>query len=363
MAYKILLLAGDGVGVEIANSALRVAKFFQSNNILNIEIEEGLVGGSAIDQTGTPLPEETLRLAKQSDAILFGAVGGPKWDSLENKDRPEAGLLKLRSELDLFCNLRPATVLDGMADTSTLKTKLVDNLDLMIIRELTGGLYFGFPRGIFEKDDQQYGINTLRYNVREIERIAKASFEVALKRSSKLCSVDKANVLEVSQLWRDIFKKISSEYPTVELTNMYVDNAAMQLVREPKQFDVIVTENMFGDILSDLAAMLTGSIGMLPSASLNDSKQGLFEPVHGSAPDIAGQNCCNPIAMIMSLAMMFQYSFSEAKAAQMIGGSIRSVIKDGFCTKDIPIKDGKIIGTKELTNKIIEKLQGLYDER
>ena len=362
MTYKILLLAGDGVGVEIAESALKVISFFQSNNILNMEIEKGLVGGSAIDQTGTPLPEETLRLAKYSDAILFGAVGGPKWDSLENKDRPEAGLLKLRSELDLFCNLRPATVLNGMANTSTLNAKLVDKLDLMIIRELTGGLYFGVPRGIFEEGGKQYGMNTLKYNVHEIERIARASFEVAIKRSSKLCSVDKANVLEVSQLWRDTFKKISSEYPTVELTNMYVDNAAMQLVREPKQFDVIATENMFGDILSDLAAMLTGSIGMLPSASLNGSNQGLFEPVHGSAPDIAGQNCCNPIAMIMSLAMMFQYSFSEEKAAQMIGRAINLVIEEGFCTKDIPIKDGKIIGTKQLTKKIIEKLQRLYDE-
>ena len=362
MTYKILLLAGDGIGVEIADSALELITFFQSSNILNIEVEKGLVGGSAIDQTGTPLPEETLSLAKSSDAILFGAVGGPKWDSLENKDRPEAGLLKLRSELDLFCNLRPATVLNGMADTSTLKTKLVDNLDLMIIRELTGGLYFGLPRGIFEEDGQHYGLNTLRYNVYEIERIARASFEVALKRSSKLCSVDKANVLEVSQLWRDTFKRISQEYPNVELINMYVDNAAMQLVREPKQFDVIVTENMFGDILSDLAAMLTGSIGMLPSASLNDSKQGLFEPVHGSAPDIAGQNCCNPIAMIMSVAMMFKYSFNEVKAAQIIASSINSVIESGFCTKDIPIKDGKVIGTSELTKKIIGKLQDLYDE-
>ncbi|MEC8148333.1 MAG: 3-isopropylmalate dehydrogenase [Pseudomonadota bacterium] len=362
MAYKILLLAGDGIGAEITNSALEIIKFFKSNEILKIETENALVGGDAIDKVGTPLPEETLNLAKASDSILFGAVGGPKWDGLENKDRPEAGLLKLRAELDLFCNLRPATVLNGMADSSTLKSELVENLDLMIIRELTGGLYFGKPRGIFSKNSVKYGLNTLTYSVEEIARIARAGFEVALKRNSKLCSVDKANVLEVSQLWREIFTNISKEYPTVEFSSLYVDNAAMQLVRWPKQFDVIVTENMFGDILSDLAAMLTGSIGMLPSASLNNSKKGLYEPVHGSAPDIAGQNCCNPIAMIMSLAMMFQYSFGELKAGQMIIKSVASVIKKGFCTQDVNMQGGKTVSTKELTAKILDELEDFANE-
>lgn len=362
MTYKILILAGDGIGVEIAASALKVVEFFQTNNIVNIEIEEGSVGGEAIDQFGTPLPEETLRLAKASDSILFGAVGGPKWDSLENKHRPEAGLLKLRAELDLFCNLRPATVLAGMSDSSTLRSELVEGLDLMIIRELTGGLYFGTPRGIFHEKNMEYGLNTLKYTRDEIQRVARASFEIALKRSSKLCSVDKANVLEVSQLWRNTFLEISQEYPTVDFSNMYVDNAAMQLVREPKQFDVLVTENMFGDILSDLAAMLTGSIGMLPSASLNASKKGLYEPVHGSAPDIAGQDCCNPIAMIMSMAMMFQYSFGEFKAAEMLVSSVQSVLKERFCTQDIAIPGREVVGTKQLTKKIILKLQSLCDE-
>ena len=315
---KILLLPGDGIGPEVIGEVKKIINWFNDKKSLDFEIDEDLAGGCSYDKHGTPITDEVFYKALESAVVMLGAVGGPKWDGLENKDRPEAGLLKLRAELDLFCNLRPATVLNGMADSSTLKSELVENLDLMIIRELTGGLYFGKPRGIFSKNSVKYGLNTLTYSVEEIARIARAGFEVALKRNSKLCSVDKANVLEVSQLWREIFTNISKEYPTVEFSSLYVDNAAMQLVRWPKQFDVIVTENMFGDILSDLAAMLTGSIGMLPSASLNNSKKGLYEPVHGSAPDIAGQNCCNPIAMIMSLAMMFQYSFGELKAGQMI---------------------------------------------
>ena len=309
----ILFLPGDGIGPEVVSSAKLIFESINEIYKLDFVIEEALVGGSAYDQTGKPLPKETLNVAHKSDAILLGAVGGPKWDELDYQFRPERALLGLRSELDLFANFRPAILSEYLTSSSSLKSEKVENLDLLIIRELTGGIYFGEPRG--RKEDKLEAYNTMIYNNEEIERIGRVAFEAAQKRNKNLCSVDKANVLEVSVLWREVITDLSRDYPDVNLTHMLVDNAAMQLVREPKQFDVIVTGNLFGDILSDIAAMMTGSIGMLPSASINSDNKGMYEPVHGSAPDIAGQGLANPLATISSVAMMLRYSFGLEQAA------------------------------------------------
>ncbi|MFT5719885.1 MAG: 3-isopropylmalate dehydrogenase [Motiliproteus sp.] len=324
MSKKILILPGDGIGPEIISEAVAVLLAIKAKLNLALELDEGLLGGAAIDATGVPFPDETLAKAQASDAILLGAVGGPQWDTLDTAIRPEKGLLGIRSRLDLFGNLRPAILYPQLADASSLKPEIVAGLDILIVRELTGGIYFGQPRGIrvLENGERQ-GYNTYVYCESEIRRIARVAFESARKRGKKVCSVDKANVLEVTVLWREIVEQVGLEYPDVELSHMYVDNAAMQLVRAPKQFDVIVTGNMFGDILSDAAAMLTGSIGMLPSASLNASGQGMYEPCHGSAPDIAGQGIANPLATILSAAMMLRYSLGEPAAADLIEQAVR----------------------------------------
>lgn len=353
MTHKVLLLPGDGIGPEIAAQAARLLKACQEAG-LDIEVEEALVGGSAYDVHGEPLPAETLEKAKAASAILLGAVGGPKWDKIEDlSKRPEKGLLGLRKNLGLFGNLRPAMLYPQLASASSLKPELVAGLDIMIVRELTGGIYFGQPRGIEERNGERVGFNTYIYSESEIERIGRVAFEMAQKRGKKLCSVDKANVLEVTILWREVMERLAPEYPDVELSHMYVDNAAMQLVRAPKQFDVVVTGNMFGDILSDAAAMLTGSIGMLPSASLNESGQGMYEPCHGSAPDIAGQNVANPLAMMLSVAMMLRYSLNENALAERIEAAVGSVLDDGLRTADIASKGMQTIGTDAMGDAVL----------
>jgi 3-isopropylmalate dehydrogenase len=357
MTDKILLLSGDGIGPEIVSSAEKLLNALGSGFGYEFEARHGLLGGAAIDQFGDSFPEETCRLAEDSDAILLGAVGGRKWEKIERSIRPERGLLRLRAQLGLFCNLRPAVLLAALENASSLKADIVSGLDLMIIRELTGGIYFGQPRGIEIKDNgKRKGVNTLVYEEEEIERIVKLGFETAMKRSGRLCSVDKANVLEATELWRDVVDKMADDYPQVTVEHLYVDNAAMQLVRAPKQFDVIVTTNLFGDILSDLAAMLTGSIGMLPSASLDANNKGLFEPVHGSAPDIAGKNIANPIATIMSLSMMLKYSLNQPGLALKIDSAVDSVLDRGLRTADIAVVGEPSIGTIEMTDAIIGAL-------
>ncbi|MBB3229601.1 3-isopropylmalate dehydrogenase [Halomonas stenophila] len=353
MTRKILVLPGDGIGPEITAQASRVLAACQARG-LDIEVEEAPVGGAAYDAEGSPLPESTLAKARAADAILLGAVGGPKWDKLEDiGKRPEKGLLGLRKELGLFGNLRPALLYPQLAEASSLKPELVAGLDIMIVRELTGGIYFGQPRGIEERDGQRVGYNTYVYSEAEIERIGRVAFEMAQKRGKKLCSVDKANVLEVTMLWREVMERLAPEYPDVELSHMYVDNAAMQLVRAPKQFDVVVTGNMFGDILSDAAAMLTGSIGMLPSASLNESGQGMYEPCHGSAPDIAGQNIANPLATILSVAMMLRYSLGEAELAERIEAAVGQVLDDGLRTADIASTGTETVTTEAMGDAVL----------
>jgi 3-isopropylmalate dehydrogenase len=322
----------------------------------NLEISEALVGGAAIDATGEPLPSATLAAAEQVDAVLLGGVGGPKWDDLPTHLRPEKGLLGLRQGLGLFANLRPALLSAPLAAASSLKAELVADLDILIIRELTGGIYFGEPRGVEIRDNERVGFNTLVYSEHEIERIARVGFELAAKRNGKLCSVDKANVLEVSQLWREKVTALAPEYPSVELSHMYVDNAAMQLVRAPKQFDVIVTGNMFGDILSDVAAMLTGSLGMLPSASLAASGTGLYEPVHGTAPDIAGQDLANPLATILSVGMMFRYSLDLPEAADRIDNAVAKVLEQGHRTADIAADGADAVGCQAMGKLVREQL-------
>lgn len=354
--FKIALLAGDGIGPEVTREGVKILKALEGMSDVSFEIQDALVGGCAYDQTGTPLPKETLDLARNSDAILLGAVGGPKWESLDISVRPEKALLKLRSELGLFANLRPATVYPELADASTLKKEVVSGVDIMVVRELTGGIYFGEPRGIFIENGEPVGRNTLVYATSEIDRIANVAFEVARKRRKNVVSVDKANVLESTELWRHRVSYRHSQYPDVQLSHMYVDNAAMQLVRRPSQFDVIVTTNMFGDILSDIAAMLTGSIGMLPSASLNETKRGMYEPVHGSAPDIAGQNKANPLATILSVAMMFRYSFELDVLAERIESAVKQVLRDGYRTADIFTEGTKHVGTVEMGDLVCERL-------
>ena len=360
MSRQILCLPGDGIGPEIVAEALNVLDVVKQRFSLDVEVTHGLVGGAAIDAEGVPLSEQTLALAKNSDAVLFGAVGGPAWDHLSMDKRPEKGLLQLRAGLDLFANLRPAILFPQLATASSLKPELVAGLDILIIRELTGGIYFGEPRGVRELESgEREGFNTYVYRESEIKRIAKVAFDAAQKRGGKVCSVDKSNVLEVTALWREVVVEQANAYPDVELSHMYVDNAAMQLVRQPKQFDVMVTGNMFGDILSDCAAMLTGSIGMLPSASLNESGQGMYEPVHGSAPDIAGQNKANPLAQILSLAMLLRYSLGETAAAEAIEQAVSRVLDQGLRTTDIASKGSKITGTVEMGDAVVSSLKDL----
>jgi len=353
---KIAVLAGDGIGPEIVREAVKVLERLRADG-LAIELEEGLVGGAAYDVHGTPLPGETLALAKASDAILLGAVGGHKWESLDIAVRPEKGLLGLRAGLELFSNLRPAILYAQLAEASTLKPEVVSGLDIMIVRELTGGIYFGQPRGVRTLDNgERQGFNTLVYSESEIERIGRSAFDIAMKRGRRVCSVDKANVLECTELWREVMERVAKDYPEVALSHMYVDNAAMQLVRAPKQFDVMVTTNMFGDILSDCAAMLTGSIGMLPSASLNAEGKGMYEPIHGSAPDIAGQNVANPLATILSVAMMLRYSLDEPAMAERIEAAVEKVLDQGLRTADIHSEGMQKVSTSEMGDAVVAAL-------
>jgi 3-isopropylmalate dehydrogenase len=359
MTVKIAVLAGDGIGPEIITEAIKTIECLQQDYGFNAELEHAAIGGAGYDQSGKPLPDETLGICEQADAVLFGAIGGPRYDTLERELRPEKGLLNLRSSLSLFSNLRPAILYPQLADASSLKPELVAGLDIMIVRELTGGIYFGQPRGIRQLDSgERQGFNTMVYSEHEIERIARSAFDIAMLRNRKLCSVDKANVLEVSELWREVVNSLSAEYPDVELSHMYVDNAAMQLVRAPKQFDVIVTGNLFGDILSDTAAMLTGSIGMLPSASLDENGKGMYEPVHGSAPDIAGQGLANPLAAILSLAMMLRYSLHLPELADHVETAVGQVLNQGFRTADIA-EAGQGTGTAEMGDAVVAALRTL----
>ena len=353
MNKSILILPGDGIGQEVTASATKVLEFLIEKYSLDFSVTSMDVGGTAYDQCGSPLPEKVLNAAKESDAILFGAVGGPEWDNLDWSVRPENALLTLRKELNLFANLRPAFLFNELSNASPLKKEIIENLDILIVRELTGGIYFGEPRGIVEDKEPNYAFNTMIYNEDEIRRIAKVAFESAQKRNGKLCSVEKANVLEVSKFWRSIVTEMSADYPDVELTHQLADNAAMQLVLNPNQFDVIVSSNLFGDILSDIAATLTGSIGMLPSASLNSSFKGMFEPCHGSAPDIAGKNLANPLAMISSLSMALRYSLNEEHISDKIDQAIKKFIQAGHRTIDISIDDDYLM-TSDVAEKIIK---------
>ncbi len=349
---KICVLPGDGIGPEITAEAVRVLNSLD----LKFEMEEALLGGGAVDATGNPYPEATQKLAREADAVLLGAVGGPQWDSLPREKRPERGLLGIRKDLNLFANLRPAILYPELANASTLKPEVVAGLDILIVRELTGDIYFGQPRGVREENGERVGFNTMVYSESEIRRIGHVAFQAAQKRNKKLCSVDKMNVLECTQLWRDVMIEISKEYPDVELSHMLVDNAAMQLVKAPKQFDVMVTGNMFGDILSDEASMLTGSIGMLPSASLDDKNKGLYEPSHGSAPDIAGQGVANPLATILSAAMMLRYTFGLEEQALRVENAVKKVLAQGFRTGDIYERGTNKVGTKEMGDAVLAAL-------
>ena len=354
---KIALIPGDGIGPEIIKQALKVLDAVSRKYNVEFTYEEVLMGGIAIDETGVPLPEETLKVCKESDAVLLGAVGGEKWDNLPGHLRPEAGLLGLRKALGVFANLRPAILFPQLKEASTLKEEVLgDGLNILVVRELTGGLYFGEKKRVGEGDSQK-AWDTMIYSVEEIERIARVAFELAMNRNKKLTSVDKANVLESSRLWREVVTKVAEDYPEVTLNHMYVDNAAMQLIRNPKQFDVIVTENMFGDILSDEASMLTGSLGMLPSASLGKENPGLYEPVHGSAPDIAGQDKANPIATIMSVAMMLRHSGGMEEAARDIENAISKVLDMGYRTGDIMQPGMKQVGTEKMGDLIAEEIK------
>ncbi len=358
MHAKLLILPGDGIGPEITAEAVKVIETLRDHHGLAVEVERGLIGGAAYQASGQPLPEDTLGLARQSDAVLLGAVGGPQFESLPRELRPERGLLQLRAELELFANLRPAILYPQLATASTLKSEIVSGLDILIVRELTGGLYFGQPRGIRVLDNgQREGFNTLVYSESEIERIARSGFDMAMKRGRKLCSVDKANVLEVSELWREVVSTVAGDYQGVDVSHMYVDNAAMQLVRAPKQFDVVVTSNLFGDILSDAAAMLTGSIGMLPSASLDANNKGMYEPIHGSAPDITGQASANPLAMILSVAMMLRYTLDRSELANRVESAVGDALDQGLRTSDIYTEGTDRINTVEMGDAVVESLR------
>jgi 3-isopropylmalate dehydrogenase len=355
--YRITLLPGDGIGPEISTVAISVLKRVGEQLDLQFEFKEALVGGAAIDATGNPLPDETLDTCKDSDAVLLAAIGGYKWDTLPNHQRPERGLLGLRAGLGLFANLRPAKILPQLVDASSLKRDIVEGVDIMVVRELTGGIYFGQPRGIFAAEGgEKRGVNTMVYTDSEVDRIGRVAFDIARKRDNRLCSVDKSNVLEVSQLWRDRMTALDADYPDVELSHLYVDNAAMQLLRYPKQFDTIVTGNLFGDILSDAAAMLTGSIGMLPSASLGASGPGVFEPVHGSAPDIAGQDKANPLAQVLSAAMMLKYGLNEPEAADRLEQAVMQVLDQGYRTGDIMSPGMKAVGCQAMGDALLAAL-------
>ena len=349
---NILFLPGDGIGPEVSAEAEKVLVHISRLHHIDLEISKMLIGGIAIDQEGSPISKETIEIAKKADAIFLGGVGGPKWDALKPSLKPEKGLLKLRSELDLFANLRPSMSFEGLEDSSSLKKEIIESLDILIVRELTGGIYFGNPREI----NAESAFNTMIYSSNEVERIAEVAFEAAMKRNKKICSVDKANVLEVSEFWRKIMIKVSKKYPEVILEHMLVDNAAMQLVQNPKQFDVIVSSNLFGDILSDISSVLSGSIGMLPSASLNSASKGLYEPVHGTAPDIAGKSIANPLASILSIGMMFKYSFSQEDISIKIENAVKKVISDGYVTKDIAMNNSKVVSTQEMGDLIIANL-------
>ena len=359
MAYKIAILPGDGIGPEIINQAEKLLQCLQQDFGFNMELESAAIGGAGYDAVGHPLPEASLVLCQKADAILLGSVGGPQYESLDRDLRPERGLLGLRASLELFSNLRPALLYPQLVNASSLKPDIVSGLDIMIVRELTGGIYFGKPRGIRDLDNgEREGFNTMVYAEHEIERIARSAFDIAMLRNKKLCSVDKANVLEVSELWREVVVQVGNDYPEVELSHLYVDNAAMQLVRAPKQFDVMVTTNMFGDILSDTAAMLTGSIGMLPSASLDRDGKGMYEPIHGSAPDIAGKSIANPLAMLLSVAMMLRYSLGEPELANLIDTAVGNVLNQGFRTADIA-EGGNTVSTVEMGDAVVAALRAL----
>lgn len=358
MSKKIIVLPGDGIGPEIVAEAMKVLDAVNNKYKLNLTFDEDSIGGAAIDAYGVPFANATLEKCRDADAILMGAVGGPQWDNLDSSIRPEKGLLKIRYELGLFSNLRPAILYPQLADASALKSEVVAGLDILIVRELTGGIYFGEPRGIRILDNgERQGYNTYVYSESEIKRIGRSAFEMARRRNKKVCSIDKSNVLEVTVLWREVMQSLAAEYPDVELSHMYVDNAAMQLVRAPKQFDVVVTGNMFGDILSDTAAMLTGSIGMLPSASLDQNGKGLYEPVHGSAPDIAGQGVANPLATILSAAMMFRYSLDRADVASDIEVAVGKVLDLGLRSADIYSEGMTKATTAEMGDAVVKALQ------
>jgi 3-isopropylmalate dehydrogenase len=357
--YRITLLPGDGIGPEIMAVAVDALKVVGEQLNITFEFTEALIGGAAIDATGEPLPAQTLEICRNSEAVLLAAIGGYKWDTLPRHLRPETGLLGLRAGLGLFANLRPATILPQLIDASSLKREVVEGVDIMVVRELTGGIYFGQPRGIFTTETgEKRGVNTMAYTEAEIDRIGRVAFETARKRRKKLCSVDKSNVLEVSQMWREHMTQLAAEYPDVELSHLYVDNAAMQLLRAPKQFDTIVTGNLFGDILSDAAAMLTGSIGMLPSASLGEKGPGVFEPVHGSAPDIAGQDKANPLAQVLSAAMMLRYGLNQPTAADRIEQAVLRVLDQGDRTGDIMSEGMNPLGCQAMGNALMQALSG-----
>ncbi|MFZ9737789.1 MAG: 3-isopropylmalate dehydrogenase [Prochlorotrichaceae cyanobacterium] len=355
--YSVTLLPGDGIGPEILGVTVEILKTVAQQEGFSLTFTEALIGGAAIDAAGSPLPDETLKICQQSDAVLLAAIGGYKWDNLPRELRPETGLLGLRAGLNLFANLRPAQILPQLVDASSLKREVVEGVDLMVVRELTGGVYFGQPKGIFTLENgEKRGVNTMVYTEAEVDRIGRVAFETARKRGKRLCSVDKANVLEVSQLWRDRITAMAKDYPDVELSHLYVDNAAMQLVRWPKQFDTIVTSNLFGDILSDIAAMLTGSIGMLPSASMGASGPGVFEPVHGSAPDIAGQDKANPLAQVLSAAMMLRYGLNQPKAADRLEKATIAVLDRGYRTGDIFSEGTTLVGCQAMGKALMEVL-------
>ena len=355
MTQNILLLPGDGIGPEIMAQAVRVLEKLKTDG-LDIAWDTALIGGCAVDATGVPLPQETLDKAEKAEAVLLAAVGGPQYDNLPREQRPERGLLAIRKAMNVFSNLRPAIVYPELVEASTLKPEVVSGLDIIIVRELVGDIYFGEPRGIEMRDGERVGFNTMIYSESEIRRIAHSAFKTAQKRAKKLCSVDKMNVLECTQLWRDVVIEVSAEYPDVELSHMLVDNAAMQLVRNPKQFDVMVTGNIFGDILSDAASMLTGSIGMLPSASIDANGKGLYEPIHGSAPDIAGKNMANPLAMILSVAMMLRHSLNQVAAADRVDAAVKKVLAQGYRTGDIMTAGGTKVGTVEMGDAVLAAL-------
>ena len=356
MNFKLTLLPGDGIGPEVTNAAVKILQYMAAKSSISLTLDEQLIGGSSYDKHGLPLTEKALKACQDSDAVFLGAVGGPKWESLEHRLKPEAALLKLRKSLGLYANIRPAKVFTSFLSASSLKDDVLRGTDFVVVRELTGGIYFGEPRG----QEGTKAWNTMVYSREEIERIARDAFEIAGRRNKRVVSVDKANVLEVSQFWRSTVHEIAKKYPQIELTDMYVDNAAMQIVRDPKQFDVILTSNLFGDILSDIAGMITGSLGMLPSASIGN-RHALYEPVHGSAPDIAGQDKANPVAAILSVAMMFEQTFKNKQASQIIEEAVEKTLQQGYCTEDIAQEGSKIVSTSEMTKQVLQQCEEILN--